>query len=124
MRFSIDGLMELHGMEFHAYHGCLESERRDGNLFVVDFEGALDIQKAAASDDLRDTVDTRAIYAIVKREMEKPRNLLETVAASILSGILEEYYDDFIFAKVTVAKHNPPFDGKCEWSKVTASFNI
>ena len=33
------GVMELNGMEFHAFHGCLESERREGNLFVVDFKG-------------------------------------------------------------------------------------
>ena len=43
-------VMELEGMEFHAFHGCLESERTNGNLFVVDFQGELDIRKAAVSD--------------------------------------------------------------------------
>ena len=32
-----DGIIELEGMEFHAYHGCLEKERREGNTFLVDF---------------------------------------------------------------------------------------
>ena len=37
MRISDVGIMELSGMEFHAYHGCFEKERAEGNLFVVDF---------------------------------------------------------------------------------------
>ena len=37
MRISDIGIIELTGMEFHAYHGCFEKEREEGNLFVVDF---------------------------------------------------------------------------------------
>ena len=38
MRISDIGIIELNGMEFHAYHGCFEKEREKGNLFVVDFK--------------------------------------------------------------------------------------
>lgn len=38
------GAIELTGMEFHAYHGCLESERTEGNTFIVDFLGHAEIR--------------------------------------------------------------------------------
>lgn len=123
MRFPFVGIMELQGLEFHANHGCLEQERRDGNLFVVDFTATLNgMEKAARSDNLDDTVDTREIYAIIKEEMEKPRNLLECVAGGILSAVLGRYSASFTYVKVSVAKHNPPFDGKCEWSRISAEW--
>ena len=32
------GTIELEGMQFRAYHGCLETEKIAGNDFVVDFK--------------------------------------------------------------------------------------
>ena len=57
MNIDRDGTIELVGMEFHAYHGCLEEEKRDGNTFTVDFLGKVNIRKAAESDLLEDTTD-------------------------------------------------------------------
>ena len=50
------GIIELEGMEFKAYHGCLEQEKVRGNAFTVDFRGELDLYAAAESDDLNDTL--------------------------------------------------------------------
>ena len=33
------GVIELDQMSFRAHHGCLEKERTEGNLFLVDFRG-------------------------------------------------------------------------------------
>ena len=44
------GTIELEGMEFKAYHGCLEHEKVKGNSFTVDFRGELDLSAAAESD--------------------------------------------------------------------------
>ena len=41
------GTIELEGMEFKAYHGCLEQEKVRGNSFTVDFHGELDLSAAA-----------------------------------------------------------------------------
>ena len=41
------GIIELEGMEFKAYHGCLEQEKVRGNFFTVDFRGELDLSAAA-----------------------------------------------------------------------------
>ena len=46
------GLIELEEMRFWAFHGCLETEKRKGNLFLVDFKGELDMTQAVAEDRL------------------------------------------------------------------------
>lgn len=117
----VNGIIELKDMRFHAYHGCLESERRDGNLFLVDFKGEMDITKASESDCLEDTVNYARIYEIVKAEMEIPSDLLEHVAGRILRTIAEEF-PEFERFSVRVSKHNPPVEGPVEWSRVTMKY--
>lgn len=114
-------IIELEGMEFHAYHGCLEQEKSEGNLFVVDFKGCYPFMKAALSDNLEDAVDYGEIYKVVSKEMEKPSNLIENVAwriASSIHGLFPEF-DEFT---VRVSKKNPPVDGVCQWSRVTVKY--
>lgn len=112
--------IELVGMEFHAFHGCLEEERREGNTFVVDFRGKADLKKAAKSDNLEDTIDYSKVYEIVAAEMAKPSNLLENVAARIVDAVKRADLG-FWFVLVRVSKKNPPVGGTCSWSRVTAT---
>lgn len=79
MRISDTGIMELSGMEFHAFHGCLEQERLEGNRFVVDLKARYRLGKAAQSDDLADAYDYGRIYQIVAEQMQTPSMLLENV---------------------------------------------
>ncbi len=117
----VNGLIELEQMRFWAFHGCLESERKTGNLFLVDFKGEIDLTKAAESDNLEDTVNYAAIHEIVKMEMSIPSDLLEHVAGRILKKIRERF-PEFKSCSVRVSKHNPPVDGPIEWSRVTLSY--
>ena len=112
------GRIELIGMQFRAYHGCLESERLEGGDFKVDFSCELDTSAAERSDYLEDTLDYSAVYAIVAREMEIPSQLLEAVAGRIANAIQAEFpwLEGF---EVSVYKKNPPVGGDCEWAKVT-----
>ncbi|MGM9735847.1 MAG: dihydroneopterin aldolase [Candidatus Cryptobacteroides sp.] len=116
-------LIELEGMEFHAYHGCLESERKEGNLFVVDFSGYADIHKASRSDSLSDTVDYGKVYEVVAEEMAVPSNLLEAVATRIADRIRSEF-PEFAEFKIRVSKKNPPVAGKVQWSRITVDRQI
>lgn len=115
-----NGTIELEGMEFTAFHGCLEHERREGNLFTVDFKGEVDISKAAETDALEDTLDYGKIYDIVAEQMRTPSNLLENVVYRIASAISREfpYIGQF---SVRVSKRNPPVSGTAAWSRVTLS---
>lgn len=112
------GLIELEGMEFKAYHGCLEQEKVRGNEFVVDFRGELDLSAAAESDNLNDTLNYAEIYDIVAYEMSVPSELLENVAGRILKAI-EAQFPQLVSFSVRVSKKRPPVDGVAQWSRVT-----
>lgn len=112
--------IELEGMHFRAYHGCLESERLNGNDFTVDFSAEYDFSAAAQSDKLEDTLNYAAIYDLVKREMAVPSDLLEHVAGRIVRAI-EEVFPDLEHFTVSVSKKNPPVDGPCDLSRVSIS---
>lgn len=112
------GTIELEGMEFKAYHGCLEREKVVGNDFVVDFRGEMDMSAAAESDDLRDAVNYAEIYEVIKEEMAKPSDLLENVAGRIVKA-LEEKFPQFTSFSVRVSKKRPPVSGVVQWSRIT-----
>ncbi len=112
------GTIELEGMEFKAYHGCLEQEKVRGNVFTVDFKGELDLSAAAASDNLNDTLNYGEIYDIVSEEMSIPSELLENVAGRIVTAI-EKAFPQLLSFSVRVSKKRPPVDGVAQWSRVT-----
>ena len=117
----VNGIIELEEMKFWAFHGCLDTERKEGNLFLVDFKGEIDITNAAESDKLKDTVNYARIYDIVKTEMEIPSDLLEHVAGRIKRAI-EAECPEFERFSVRVSKHNPPVEGPVKWSRVTIKY--
>lgn len=117
-----NGIIELEGMEFKAYHGCLEQEKVRGNSFTVDFRGELDLYAAAESDNLNDTVNYADIYEIVSEEMSIPSELLENVAGRIVKAI-EVRYPQLVAFSVRVSKKRPPVDGVAQWSRVTLLHN-
>lgn len=121
MRISSACIVELEGMEFHANHGCLETERVTGNLFTVDFKGEYNFLLAAKSDDLKEAIDYGMIYKVIAQQIEEPANLLETVAARIVNAIAESFPELNRF-EVRVSKFAPPVGGACKWSRVTATY--
>lgn len=120
LRISDTGIMELEAMEFYAFHGCLERERKEGNTFLVDFKAEIPISEAASSDDLSDTPNYADIYAIISSEMAVPSDLLEHLAARIVNAIALAFpqLGDF---SVRVSKKNPPVGGKMAWARITCS---
>ena len=112
------GTIELNGIRFHAYHGCFERERSEGGSYTVDFSATLDIERAAQSDDLADTVDLQEVYRIIEREMMVPSNLIEHVAARIASSLKEEF-PQLLSVTVRLTKLTPPLPGQADSSSVT-----
>lgn len=121
MNMNNEGIIELEGMEFHAFHGCLEKERREGNTFIVDFHAEAVLKNAVKSDDLKDTIDYGRIYDIVAMQMAIQSNLLENVAGRISEAISKEF-KEIAFCKIRVSKKCPPVNGLCAWSRVTVTY--
>lgn len=112
------GIIELEGMEFKAYHGCLEQERKEGNLFTVDFKAEYDIEHASMTDCLDDTLDYGKVYDIISGQMKIPSNLLENVAGRIREAVALAFPALESFS-IRVSKQNPPVSGPAHWSRVT-----
>ncbi len=101
--------LSVHGIECFGHHGVRESERRDGQVFVVDLTLGVDTAPAARSDDLRDTVDYGSLVAEVKAAVEtEPVDLVETLAQRIAAVCLSD--DRVGYAKVTVHKPTAPIE--------------
>ena len=97
------------GIECYGHHGVFEFERREGQVFVVDLVLGIDTAPAAASDDLRDTVDYGSLVGTVKAAVEKdPVDLIETLAQRIADVCLLD--GRVQWAQVTVHKPDAPID--------------
>ena len=96
--------IELRGLTVRGHHGVFEHERRNGQEFVVDITVWIDLDRAAASDDLTDTLDYGALAARMADIVGGPaRNLIETVAAEIADDVIG---DERVHA-VEVVVHKP-----------------
>ncbi|MEK7224812.1 MAG: dihydroneopterin aldolase [Bacteroidota bacterium] len=75
----MDGLItiELKELHFYAYHGLYAEEKKTGNEFEVNLTVSYQPPSGTITD-ISDTVNYAALYALLKKEMTKPRHLLET----------------------------------------------
>ena len=81
-----------------------------GAWFSVDAEMTVDVGPAAASDDLRATVDYGLVAARIVEVCTKQRvNLLERLAVSLASMLLVEFPCEEV--RVRVRKLTPPMEG-------------
>ncbi|MCI2264769.1 2-amino-4-hydroxy-6-hydroxymethyldihydropteridine diphosphokinase [Sediminivirga luteola] len=81
--------ISLTGLAARGFHGVFERERREGQEFLADIHLEVDAGKAAATDDLADTVDYGALAG---RAVEiiggEPADLIETVAERLADAAL------------------------------------
>ena len=101
--------LSVTGIECFAHHGVFDFERREGQVFVVDLVLGIDTRRAAASDDLVDTVNYGTLVADVKAAVERdPVDLIETVAQRITDVCLLDTRVEW--ARVTLHKPDAPID--------------
>lgn len=100
----------LEGMEFYAYHGVNESEKSQGQRFIVDVEMSADLSRASETDDLADTINYSRVFRLVKEIVEGPsRDLIEAVAGELADRVIEDFAVEEI--KVRVSKPDVPLNG-------------
>jgi 7,8-dihydroneopterin aldolase/epimerase/oxygenase len=103
--------LTVSGIECYGHHGVFEHERRDGQVFVIDLTLGLDTSSAAASDDLRDTVDYGSLVGQVKAAVESnPVDLIETLAHRVAGVCLANGRVEWV--KVTVHKPDAPIQAR------------
>lgn len=101
--------VSLEGLDFKAYHGFYDEERKIGNDFSCDV--FVEVKSFDSMDDnIYDTVNYEDVYAIISDEMQKTKKLIETVAYSIMERI--KTLDHVTGVKIKLTKFNPPIEGK------------
>ena len=94
----------LTGLRVRGHHGVFEHERRDGQDFLVDVTVWIDLDAAAHTDTLSDTLDYGALATRVAEIVGgPPRDLIEGVAA----GVAEDVMTDARVHAVEVTIHKP-----------------
>lgn len=101
--------IELRGLQFYSFHGLYEEEKKAGGEFVVDVWAKFpDLEQGLKS--IIDTANYASLFAIIKEEMEEPRELLETLAQSICEKIHSRY--SFLHRiEIKIEKKKPPITG-------------
>jgi 7,8-dihydroneopterin aldolase/epimerase/oxygenase len=83
--------IELRGLRIRGHHGVYDHERRDGQDFVVDVTVWIDLDRAAATDELADTLD---YGALAQRAADivggPPKNLIEAVAGELAEDVMRD----------------------------------
>jgi dihydroneopterin aldolase len=98
--------IELHNLHFHGYHGVHEEEKKAGGDFEVNLVARF-IPQHIPVLHLDETLDYTKLYELVKKRMDKPTWLIETLATEIA----EEIFKDFAMVEeieVEIKKLNPP----------------
>jgi dihydroneopterin aldolase len=110
--------IRLKNIKIYAFHGCLVEEGKIGSDYLVNLSVRANLEKAAKTDRLKDTVDYVHLQKIVKNEMRLPSKLLEHVGQRIINAIFDEIAL-VNSVKITVAKVNPPIGGDVAEVSVT-----
>ena len=101
-------IVRLKNLKFFAFHGVFPEEKKAGNFYVVDL--SVHLPDSNMISDLQDTINYETLFEIVKNEMNKPRDLMETLAAEIATVI---YHQEKKLKRVeiSITKQQPPITG-------------
>lgn len=109
----------IKGLKIFAYHGVNESEKIDGQDFVIDVIMGVSTLDASKSDDIDDTVSySKVVKEITALVTSKSCDLIETVANEIADMILENH-NAVTSVKVTVKKPSAPIKANLDFAAVS-----
>lgn len=98
--------IELKDLQFFSFHGIHEEEKVTGCEFVVNLRAGYSSFLNLITD-IGSTINYVSLFEIVKKEMEKPRGLLEEVAGSIADTVKKDF-PAVIDLMIKIEKKNPP----------------
>jgi 7,8-dihydroneopterin aldolase/epimerase/oxygenase len=103
----------INTMQFYAFHGVYEQEKKIGNTYFVDLKLGLDLSKACESDQLEYTVNYASVFDEVKSTMGKPCKLIEHLAENICTK-LRSTFPQIQTIEIKLTKSNPPITGQLD----------
>lgn len=101
--------IELKRLRFFAYHGLYAEERKTGNEFEVNLAVSF-TPVAGTITDLDETVNYEKLYELLKTEMQKPRDLLETFVMEV-TEVIHGLFSRIKRVEISITKLQPPIAG-------------
>ena len=98
--------IELSHLQFHSFHGVFEEESRTGGDYEVDMIVYLNLSVIPVRH-MHETVDYTLLYELIKQHMDKPTQLLETIATEIAQEVLS-VHNKVKEVSVKIKKMNAP----------------
>jgi dihydroneopterin aldolase len=112
--------IRISGIEVQARHGVLDFEKQADQRFLIDLELTIDLDAAAATDRLEDTVDYGELSQRTHDYVASTSfNLIETLAHGIADLAME--YSKVEAVEVTVHKPEAPIQSPFVDVSVTVS---
>jgi dihydroneopterin aldolase len=106
----MNAVMEIHldKIKLFGYHGLLPGEEIIGGVFEVNLVAKY-LPEPAVINKIEETIDYTVLLDIVRKRMEKPAHLLETLATEIASEIIAKFA---IVTEVAISVHklHPPIE--------------
>lgn len=100
----------LEGIKFHGFHGLTRMERQVGVRLSVDVALETSLERSGATDDVRATIDYRAVHRrVVELGRGESHKLLESFAHTLLRDLLTHFAAERVI--VRVRKETPVLDG-------------
>ena len=91
----------------YAYHGVAPQENLIGNEYIIDLKLKVDINKAAQTDEVADTVNYAEVHQVIMAEMAVPSKLLEHVGGRIIEKLFQQF-PALEEIELHLSKRNPP----------------
>ncbi|MEX0721443.1 MAG: dihydroneopterin aldolase [Balneolaceae bacterium] len=113
--------LSLQGMQFHAFHGVDDHEKKYGNDFEVDVILHVDLSAAGKSDNLSEAINYAKVHQLVSEiMMGNSADLIEHLAFRIGSKIEQDI--EVVEFEVKVRKLNPPVYQKTKYTEASMSW--
>lgn len=97
----------------YAYHGVAPQENLIGNEYIIDLKLKVDINKAAQTDEVTDTVNYAEVHQVIMAEMAVPSKLLEHVGGRIIEKLFQQF-PALEEIELHLSKRNPPMGADVE----------
>jgi 7,8-dihydroneopterin aldolase/epimerase/oxygenase len=93
--------IRLKNIQVYAYHGAYDHEREHGGRFEIDVDLNADLDRAAVSDNLADTIDYALVHRmVVQVATAKKYSLIESLADTIASEVLRNFKAQEVIVRV------------------------
>jgi dihydroneopterin aldolase len=96
------------GLALHAYHGVMPHEAKVGQTFAIDLKLGIDLDEAARSDKVIDTVSYDKVVEVARTAFCAQRFRLIEAAASKVADALLAKFPRILAVQITIHKPHAP----------------